>query len=169
MNNIEIYLAGGCFWGVQKYFDLIPGIIKTEVGYANGNGENPTYEQVYTGTTGFAETLRVVYDAGIINLNFILEQYYKIIDPTSLNKQGGDTGSHYRTGIFYTNPDEQEIIAASLAQLQKEYSSPIVVENTALTAFYKAEEHHQDYLNKNPGGYCHIPSSKFNEAKNTKI
>lgn len=165
----EIYLAGGCFWGVQKYFGLLPGVLATEVGYANGQGENPTYEQVYTGESGFAETLRLVYDGERIDLDFILEQFAKIIDPTTLNRQAADVGSHYRTGVYYTNSHDKEIIAKFLTDLQKEYADPIVVENQPLTVFYKAEERHQDYLKKNPGGYCHIPEVKYREARNIKL
>ena len=165
----QIYLAGGCFWGVQQYFALMPGVVAAETGYANGHTENPTYEQVYTGTTGFAETVRVTYDAAQMDLEFLLEQFYGIIDPTSLNRQAGDVGSHYRTGIFYTDEAEHDVIAKSLSNLQKSHDAPIVVENVPLACYYKAEEYHQNYLDKNPGGYCHIPDFKFEEAKNTKI
>ena len=159
----DIYLAAGCFWGVQKYFKPTAGIAATVVGYANvlDCSKAPTYEEVYTGTTGYAETLHVVYDPYHIELQEILELYADIIDPTSLNKQGGDTGSHYRTGIFYVDPADRDVIAEFLADLQTKYDAPIVVENLPLTCFYRGEEYHQNYLDKNPGGYCHIPADKF--------
>ena len=162
MMNKEIYLAGGCFWGVEKYFQALPGILSTDVGYANGRTENPTYDEVCSGTTGHAEALHAVYDAGIIDLGHILGHLYNIIDPTSKNRQGPDVGDQYRTGIYFTDPDDEAVIAKSLNNLQKHHSAPIVVENLPLFCYYKAEEYHQKYLDKNPGGYCHIPQSKFN-------
>ena len=159
----NIYLAGGCFWGVQKFFDAISGVVATAVGYANGLdcAKAPTYEEVYTGTTGFAETLYVMYDSDVISLRDILLLYGDIIEPTSLNKQGDDTGTHYRTGVFFDSPDDEAVIAEFLAELQRVHDAPVVVENLPLTCFYRAEEHHQRYLDKNPGGYCHIPAEKF--------
>lgn len=165
----EIYLAGGCFWGVQKYFDCLPGVLDTTVGYANGFTKNPSYEEVYTGATGFAETVHVVYDDEVVDLDFILQQFYKIIDPTSLNRQGADVGSQYRTGIYYLDKKEEGIIAQSLAELGTCHDKPIVVENLPLASFYKAEERHQGYLYKNPGGYCHIPTSKFDDARDVML
>ena len=163
----EIYLAGGCFWGVEKYLALLDGVTSTEVGYANGHTENPTYEDICTGNTGFAETVRVVYDPAIINLDALLNQFYNIIDPTTKNRQGPDIGSQYRTGIYHTNPADAAVIAKSLNDLQKSYdNAPIVTENLPLDNYYKAEEYHQKYLDKNPGGYCHIPQHKYEEAKN---
>ena len=164
----EIYLAGGCFWGVEKYFTMIDGVKDTDVGYANGNIKNPTYNQVVTGKTGFAETVKIIYDPNKVSLNFLLDMYYKVIDPTSLNKQGNDIGTQYRTGIYYTNPDDKKIISSSLIQLAKNYKKPIVIENKPLINYYSAEEYHQDYLDKNPLGYCHIGKDKFENAKNAK-
>ena len=152
----EIYLAGGCFWGVEKFLALLDGVISTEAGYANGYTENPTYEDVCTGGTGFAETVRVVYDPALASLDFLLTQFYKIIDPTTKNCQGPDIGSQYRTGIYHTNPADAAIAAKSLNDLQREYDAPIVTECLPLENYYKAEEYHQKYLDKNPGGYCHI-------------
>lgn len=161
-----IYLAGGCFWGCEKYFSEMPGIIGTEVGYANGKTPTPSYEDVCTGTTGHAETVKITYNPKIISLPFLLEQYYKVINPTSLNQQGNDRGSQYRTGIYYTDKTDQPIIEASLKKLQASYTDPIAVECLPLTQFSSAEAYHQSYLNKNPNGYCHIPSSQFDKAKN---
>jgi len=153
-----IYFAGGCFWGVEKYLALIKGVTETEVGFANGHTQNPSYEDVYRGDTGFAEVVRVTYDANQIDLAQLLEKFYNIIDPTTLNRQGPDQGSHYRTGIYHLNADDAPIITASLTNLQKYFDNPIVVENLPLTNYYRAEEYHQKYLEKNPDGYCHIQS-----------
>ena len=162
----EIYLAGGCFWGCQKFFSLLPGIISTEVGYANGHGGiTPTYELVCSGATNFAEVLKVEYDSQKIDLNFVLENFYKIINPTTLNKQGPDIGTQYRSGIYYTNKTDEPIITSSLLELQKEYNEPIVVENMPLKNYFRAEDYHQDYLDKNPNGYCHIGEDKFELAR----
>ena len=155
----EIYLAGGCFWGLQAFFDLRNGIIETIAGYANGNTENPTYEQVCTNKTGYAETVFIKYDENKITLNKILEDFWKVIDPTLLNRQGGDRGTQYRTGIYYTDANDLDIIRESLDNEQKKYQKPIVTEVEKLKNFYEAEEYHQKYLEKNPGGYCHIDLS----------
>ena len=168
MTTETIYLAGGCFWGAQRYFDCLPGVVETEVGYANGKTANPTYEQVKHENTGHAETVRVVYDPAAISLEELLEQFYKAIDPTSVNRQGGDAGVQYRTGIYFTDPAQKPVIVASLAQLQARYAQPIAVEALPLTHFYTAEEYHQKYLDKNPGGYCHISPALFEAAKNYK-
>lgn len=161
----EIYFAGGCFWGVEKYFSLIEGVYSTNVGYANGNTKNPTYEEVVYNNTNHAETVKVVYDPSVVSLPFLLNMYYKIIDPTSLNKQGNDKGTQYRTGIYYTDPNDEKIITESLKELQKNYKNKIVIENKKLKNYYKAEEYHQKYLEKNPNGYCHIPDSKYENAQ----
>lgn len=161
----EIYLAGGCFWGTQRYFDCLPGVVRTEVGYANGKTQNPTYEQVKYENTGHAETVKIWYDADKISLEELLTQYYKVIDPVSVNRQGGDVGIQYRTGIYYTNPAHKAVIEASLAGLKRQYAEPLAVEARPLSNFYTAEEYHQKYLEKNPGGYCHISNHMFEEAK----
>lgn len=161
----EIYFAGGCFWGTEHFFKLINGVVETEVGYANGNIENPTYEQVYTDTTGFVEAVRVVYHPEVISLEMLLNLFFKTIDPTSLNKQGGDIGTRYRTGVYYVNVDDKDIVEKSLQNLAKVYETPIVVECESLRNFYSGEEYHQDYLVKNPNGYCHIDLELFDLAK----
>ncbi|MBV7434306.1 bifunctional peptide-methionine (S)-S-oxide reductase MsrA/peptide-methionine (R)-S-oxide reductase MsrB [Cardiobacteriaceae bacterium TAE3-ERU3] len=160
MNAKKIYLAGGCFWGLEAYFERIPGVIDAVSGYANGHTEDPTYQQVVRNNTGHAETVEVTYDADRISLEDILQYYFRVVDPTTLNRQGNDHGTQYRTGVFYTDPAEADIVAAALKAEQEKYSKPLVVENEPLTAFYKAEEYHQDYLAKNPNGYCHIDVSK---------
>lgn len=152
----EIFLAGGCFWGVQEYMTRINGVVDTKVGYANGNKSNPTYEEVCTGTTGHAETTYVKYDENIISLEEILNRFWIIIDPTMLNRQGGDIGNQYRTGIYYLDEIDLATINKSLEEQKPKYDKPIVTEIKPLKTFYEAEEYHQNYLKKNPGGYCHI-------------
>ncbi|HIW20586.1 MAG TPA: peptide-methionine (R)-S-oxide reductase MsrB [Candidatus Dorea intestinavium] len=161
----EIYLAAGCFWGAQKYFSLLNGVVNTEVGYANGNKPDPSYKEVCTDTTGFAETVKVEYDEEKISLTFLLEQFYKIIDPTSLNRQGNDIGTQYRTGIYYTDKRDEAIIKGSVVLLSESLADPVMIEVKPLTNFYLAEDYHQDYLVKNPTGYCHIGALHFAEAK----
>ena len=155
----EIYLAGGCFWGVEEYFSRIEGVVDTDVGYANGRRENPTYEQVCTGTTGHAETTYLKYDEGVVTLEFLLEKFFKIIDPTLLNRQGGDIGNQYRTGIYYVDEGDIPVIEKKMDQVRGQYREPIVTELEPLSSYYSAEEYHQDYLKKNPGGYCHVDMS----------
>ena len=161
----EIYLAGGCFWGTEKYLENIPGVLSTEVGYANGNTENPTYEEVCSNNTGFAETVKVEYEDSKIGLPFILELYYDVINPVSINRQGGDVGTQYRTGIYFTDTEDETVILTSIGKLQQNYREKIAVEVKPLFNYYKAEEYHQKYLDKNPGGYCHIGAAKFEKAE----
>ena len=152
----KIVLAGGCFWGVEEFLSRMNGVINTEVGYANGRTENPTYEDVCYKNTYFAEVCLVEYNENILSLETLLKEYWAIIDPTTLNKQGPDVGSQYRTGIYYLNEDDLSIILKSKEENQKNYSKKIVTEVTPLINYYKAEEYHQKYLKKNPNGYCHI-------------
>ncbi|EJO5346949.1 peptide-methionine (S)-S-oxide reductase MsrA [Clostridium botulinum] len=153
----EIALAGGCFWGVEEYMSRIEGITETKVGYANGTKENPNYNEVCTGTTGHTEACYIKYDENVISLEEILNKFWTIIDPTVLNKQGNDRGTQYRTGIFYLDKKDLNVIMKSKSLEQKNYKKPIVTEVEKLNCFYEAEEYHQKYLKKNPGGYCHIP------------
>lgn len=168
MNTKEIYLAGGCFWGTEHFLGLVPGVESTQVGYANSNTPNPTYKEVCTGRTGAAETVKVTYDADSVSLPFLLSLYYKTIDPTSLNRQGNDRGTQYRTGIYYTDPADSAIVAASLRRLQSSYDRPLAIESGPLINFYRAEDYHQDYLYKNPGGYCHIDPELFKMARQAR-
>lgn len=161
----EIYLAGGCFWGTEKYLQNIPGVLSTEVGYANGDTENPTYEEVCRKNTGHAEAVKVEYDDNKIGLPFILELYYDVINPISKNRQGGDIGTQYRTGIYFIDEKDEEAILASIDNLQKGYKEKIAIEVKPLANYYRAEEYHQKYLDKNPGGYCHIGVDKFEKAE----
>ena len=152
MTTKDIYLAGGCFWGTEHYFKQIEGVVETEVGFANGHTENPTYKEVYTDETGYAETVHVRYAPDKVGLEFLLRMFFKAIDPTSMNKQGHDEGTRYRTGIYYTDAADQ----------------PMVVERQPLECFYAAEEYHQNYLDKNPTGYCHLPQSLFEFARQAR-
>lgn len=161
----EIYLAGGCFWGTEHFLKLIDGVEATQVGYANGNIANPTYKQVCTGTTDFAETVKVQYDPVKVDLPFLIDLYFKTIDPTSVNKQGNDRGTQYRTGIYYTDPADLSVIQETVHRLAATYTRPLAVEMKPLENFYPAEEYHQDYLDKNPGGYCHINLALFEMAR----
>jgi methionine-S-sulfoxide reductase len=159
----EIYLAGGCFWGTEKYLELINGVVKTEVGYANGTTENPSYEDVCRKNTGHAETVKVIYNPEEIALDDLLKLFYKVIDPVSLNRQGNDLGTQYRTGIYYVDEVDNDIIKESLNELQNDYVEPLAVEVMELQNYYVAEEYHQKYLDKNPDGYCHIGQVEFDE------
>ncbi len=152
----EIYLAGGCFWGVEAYMSRIDGILDSVSGYANGKTESPSYEDVLYRATGHAETVKVVFDENRITLDEVLLYYFRIIDPTSLNKQGNDQGEQYRTGIYYSDDADLSVIQYRLQQVQRDYTEPLAVEVEQLSNFYPAEDYHQDYLDKNPGGYCHI-------------
>ena len=164
----EIFFAAGCFWGAEKYLKLIEGVTFTEVGFANGNTDNPTYKEVYTDQTGYAETVHLRYNPTIVSLRFLLEMYFKAIDPTSLNKQGEDEGTCYRTGIYYNDPADLPIVDDVVAEEAKKYGLPLQVEVEPLRHFYPADEYHQDYLDKNPSGYCHLPIALFELARKAK-
>ena len=153
----EIYFAGGCFWGTQHLIKQIRGVVRTEVGYANGTTPNPTYEEVYTDTTGYVETVRIEYNPEEVSLKLLLEIFFRSIDPTSLNRQGGDIGTRYRTGVYYTDTEDLATIEQMFLLIKEDYDEDIVVELEPLRSFYPAEEYHQDYLDKNPSGYCHVP------------
>jgi methionine-S-sulfoxide reductase len=155
-----IYFAGGCFWGLEKYLKLIHGVTATEVGYANGASNSATYGD----GSGYAETVRVDYDPKVAPLPFLLDLFYRAIDPTSVDRQGNDVGTEYRSGIYFTDPADRSIVEASLAKLQKNYSQRIAIETGPLKNYTRAEDYHQGYLDKNPGGYCHIPLSLFKDA-----
>lgn len=174
-----IFLAGGCFWGTQHYLKQINGVLETQTGFANGNSatqrrsgadgvvvEHPTYEQVYTDRTGYAETVRVVYDPDVLPLRRLVELYFLCIEPTSLNRQGEDEGTRYRTGIYYIDPEDYSTIDDVYREVQHGYSSPLAVEVEPLESFEPATEYHQDYLDKHPDGYCHLPEALFDMARN---
>lgn len=164
----EIYLAGGCFWGTDHLFSLVEGVEKTVAGYANSLIENPTYKQVCTGATGAAETVKVIYDDNKIGLTDLLGLYFRSIDPLSLNRQGNDRGTQYRTGIYYSDPQDAPVIEAQLAGIQRRHKEPVAVEWGPLKNFYPAEDYHQDYLYKNADGYCHVDPALFKVARELK-
>lgn len=151
-----IYIAGGCFWGVEEYYHRLKGVEATRVGYAQGTMDHPTYKDVCTKETGHTETVEVIYDPEIISLEMILDHLFRFIDPTVLNRQGNDIGTQYRTGIYYVDEDDAPVIDAFIASRQSIYAKPIVVEHEKLNVFWEAEPYHQMYLEINPQGYCHV-------------
>ncbi len=151
-----IYLAGGCFWGMQRFLDSAKGVMMTEVGYANGRTDNPTYAQVKHENTGHAETVKVVYDETILTEKALLHRFLQVIDPFSVNKQGEDEGEQYRTGIYFVDYNDMQIAKEEIALLEAESGKKCMVEVLPLSNFWRAEEYHQKYLVKNPDGYCHI-------------
>jgi len=160
-----IFFAGGCFWGTEHFFKQVDGVTATEVGFANGHGENPTYDYVIRKETGYAETVKVTYNPKKVDLNLLVDLYFLTIDPTSLDKQGNDIGDQYRTGIYYTSDQQLPSIKERIKAETAKHQTPIVVEVTPLKIYYKAEAYHQDYLENNPGGYCHINPTLFKVAK----
>lgn len=160
-----IYFAGGCFWGTEHFFKQVSGVTATEVGFANGHAENPTYDDVIHKKTGYAETVKVTYNPQKVDLNLLLDLYFLTIDPTSLNKQGNDIGDQYRTGIYYTSDQQLPAINERIKTEAAKHRIPVAVEVTPLKKYYKAEDYHQDYLESNPGGYCHINPALFQVAK----
>ena len=164
MSTKSIIFGGGCFWGVQHYFKKVRGVLNTAVGYTAGDYKNPTYQQVCTGKTGHTEVCKVDYDNSKTNLNILLEHFFFIIDPTVLNRQGNDVGTQYRTGIYYYDEEDYKIVQNYIDSIRDNYKEPIVVEVKPASDFWDAEDYHQDYLDLNPGGYCHIGFSKMSKA-----
>lgn len=156
MDKGEIVLAGGCFWGTEAYLKRLPGIIQTEVGYANSSTPQPSYEEVCSGETGAAEAVRAIYDKDVISLPLLLEAYLRTIDPTSLNRQGNDCGTQYRTGIYWTDERDAPIVISELNKVERRIGRRVRVEACPLQSFYPAEPYHQNYLDANPLGYCHV-------------
>ena len=164
MATKEIYFAGGCFWGTEHFFSGVDGVVSAVSGYAQGSSEfngRPLYEQVYTDTTGFAETVRVSYRPERISLATLADLYFSIIDPLSLNRQGHDEGTRYRTGIYYSDPSDRPVLEDAFAAVEARVGQPLAVELEPLRNFFEAEERHQKYLDKNPDGYCHLPARVF--------
>ena len=159
-----IYLAGGCFWGMQKFLDQFDGVLETEVGYANGPDAAPSYEEVCR-SVGHAETVRVRYDEQRLPLEKLLDYYFLVIDPLSVNQQGGDSGIQYRTGIYYTEDTQLDAIRAVYRREEEKAGAPLAVAVEPMKNFFSAEEYHQKYLEKNPGGYCHISAHYFTIAE----
>ena len=163
-----IYLAGGCFWGTQRFFDQFPGVKRTQVGYANGRTEAPSYEDVRYRNTGHAETVRIDFDESLISLEKLLDYYFLTVDPLSVNRQGEDEGTQYRTGVYYTDESLLPAIRQRMAVEEEKVGAPLAVEVLPLENFWLAEEYHQKYLVKNPGGYCHIPAALMHLAEREK-
>ena len=159
-----IYFAGGCFWGTEHYMSQFDGVVETAVGYANGSVADPAYEEVYTDKTGHVECVKVVYDEEMISLATLCRLFFRSIDPLLLNRQGGDIGTRYRTGIYWTDTEDQVVVEDVYADIQLKYSEPMVVEKSPLKCFYSGEEYHQKYLVKNPEGYCHLSLSTLKSA-----
>lgn len=151
----KIILAGGCFWGVEAYFSRVKGVLTTQVGYTDADGKNPTYRDVCN-NSGHVEAVYITYDEKVTPLTKILEHFFRIIDPTELNRQGNDIGVQYRTAIFYVDIEDSLVINQYIEQLQKSHTKKIYTYVKPAGIFYDAEEYHQDYLDKNPNGYCHI-------------
>ncbi|GAB4074248.1 hypothetical protein GCM10028778_17510 [Barrientosiimonas marina] len=158
-----IYMAGGCFWGVEAYMSRIYGVADVVSGYANGEGSDPSYADVVKGDEHFAETVKVTYDPERVSLDTLINRLFKVIDPTSKNQQGNDVGEAYRTGIYYADKADEETVKSAVADEQAYYDDAIETEAKQLDNFYKAEEMHQDYLEKNPNGYCHINLTTAND------
>lgn len=166
-----IYFAGGCFWGTEHFFQQIHGVLHTRTGFANGREDlpAPSYEQVYTDTTGYAETVFVEFDDEQVSLAFLVRLFFAAIDPLSLNRQGHDTGTRYRTGVYYTSEEQKAVIETVFAEEQKKYTEPMQVELLPLRNYYPADEYHQNYLTKHPNGYCHLPLQLFRWAKEQRM
>ncbi len=165
----EIVLAGGCFWGLEKLYQSIPGVISTQVGYANGLGEEyANYELVCTGKTQFREAVKVVYDPEKVSLDTLLFDFFYVINPTLKNQQGNDVGTQYQSGIYWTDQQTEDTVLR-IVDIEKGRTAGFSVEYGPLKNFYPAEEYHQKYLDKNPGGYCHIPMQEINELKGLRI
>ena len=163
MRKLNIYFAGGCFWGTEKFFSLLKGVLEHEVGYANGGSDNTSYSEVCSGS-GHAEAVKVLVDLDVISLKDIIGLFLEIIDPFSVNKQGNDVGVQYRTGIYLEDDEVVNEVKDILAEFNKSYSREFAIEVSLLKDYCKAEDYHQDYLKKNPGGYCHIGFSEFIKA-----
>ena len=161
----QIYFAGGCFWGTEHYMGTFEGVTETVVGYANGELADPTYQQVYTDRTGHVECVKVIYDEGIISLATLCRLFFRSINPLSINRQGNDCGTRYRTGIYWTDEADRAVVELVYEEMQQAYGEVLAVEKGPLKSFYPAEEYHQDYLIKNPEGYCHLSLDTLRMAR----
>lgn len=161
----EIYFAGGCFWGTEHYIGSFEGVTETMTGYANGDLASPSYQQVYTDRTGHVECVKVLYDSSITSLATLCRLFFRSIDPLSTNRQGNDCGTRYRTGIYWTDEADRAEVGKVYEEIQQAYGEPLAVETGPLKCFYPAEEYHQDYLIKNPEGYCHLSLSTLRLAR----
>ena len=154
----KIYFAGGCFWGVEHYFSMAKGVVSTKVGYANGQKDNPSYEDLKHGLDTASETVEIMYDETVVSLNKLLELLLRVINPYSLNKQGEDEGIQYRTGVYYLDEKDKDTV---IHYFKDNLNDNHCIEVLPLKKFFDAEEYHQDYLSKNPNGYCHISMAKI--------
>ncbi|MGH7196243.1 MAG: peptide-methionine (S)-S-oxide reductase MsrA [Candidatus Saccharimonadales bacterium] len=152
-----IIFAAGCFWGVQAYFDQVPGVEHTTVGYTGGHVANPTYEQVCAHTTGHAEAVRIEFDPKKVSYGTLLKHFFRMHDPTQLNRQGLDVGDSYRSAIFYTSDEQKDLAEKAKVEAQAQFDKPVVTEITTASEFYKAEAYHQKYFEKTGRGACHVP------------
>lgn len=153
----SIVLGGGCFWCTEACLVLVDGVLRATAGYAGGTTEDPTYEEVSAGGTGHAEVVEVEYDPSVVDLEEILDVFFASHDPTSLNRQGADVGTQYRSIVLCDDEEQRAVVEARIAKLQRSYSRPVVTEVAELERFYPAEEHHQQYYARNPGqGYCRV-------------
>ncbi len=159
----RIVIGGGCFWGVEEYFKRLKGVIKTSVGYANGNTQNPTYQDLINHRANHVEACEIYYDDETITLETILKHMFRFIDPFSVNKQGGDIGVQYRTGVYYLNDEDKLVATLFMDKMSKHYGKKVAVEVEKEKHYYLAEEYHQDYLEKNPKGYCHVNMNLIND------
>lgn len=161
----KIYFAGGCFWGTEHYMRQFEGVTETMTGYANGSLPDPAYEEVYTDRTGHAECVMVAYDPEIVSLATLCRLFFRSIDPLLKDRQGNDVGTRYRTGIYWLDDDDRQTVEAVYEEMQAGYDRPLMVEKCRLECFYPAEDHHQDYLVRNPSGYCHLSPAELQFAK----
>ena len=152
----RIYLAGGCFWGMQRFLDGAEGVTKTEVGYANGRTDRPTYQEVKSQTTGYAETVKADYDERVLPTERLVRRFLEVIDPFAVNRQGEDEGEQYRTGIYFENEEDRRIAEEEVRKVEEASGRKCAVEVAPLSNYWTAEEYHQKYLEKHPNGYCHI-------------
>lgn len=157
MNTQTAIFAAGCFWGVQYYFDQVPGVVRTTVGYTGGHTEDPIYEDVLTHTTGHAEAVQVEFNPEEVSYETLVKHFFRLHDPTQLNRQGPDIGDNYRSAIFYLNDEQKEIAEKVRDEVEDEYDQPIVTQITPASEFYPAEEYHQKYTEKTGRGMCHVP------------
>jgi methionine-S-sulfoxide reductase len=164
MSSNKAIFAAGCFWGVQYYFDQVPGVLKSTVGYTGGHTENPSYEAVCTHTTGHAESVLLEFDPEVVSYETLCLQFFRMHDPTQLDRQGPDVGDQYRSAIYYFDDDERVIAEKVKQEYQSKVSDPIVTEITAADTFYEAEDYHQKYTEKTGHGMCHIPYAPLETA-----
>jgi methionine-S-sulfoxide reductase len=157
MTNQTATFAAGCFWGVQFYFDQVPGVVNSRVGYTGGHTENPTYEEVCTHTTGHAEATELTYDPAKVSYETLVKQFFHMHDPTQLNRQGPDVGDSYRSAIFYHDDEQKNIAERVMQQQQKELDKPIVTQIVPVAEFYEAEAYHQKFTERTGQGMCHVP------------